>query len=107
MCVHKSYEEAIVAGRTALSLNPTDLDTHFNLGMALMNLRQIPEAISHFSAIVNYEPTRAEAQFNLGRSLLEQPEKRDEGIAHLGEAVQLDPTNTAWQAELKNALKGP
>ena len=69
--------------------------------MALMNLRQIPEAISHFSAIVNAKPALAEAQFYLGLCLLDQPGKRDEGLGHLEEAVRLNPTNTAWQAALK------
>ncbi len=98
---HKDYEDAVAAGRAALSLNPTDLETHFNLGMALMNLRQVPEAISHFSAIVNFQPTRADAQFYLGRCLLEQPGDRDEGLVHLQEAVRLEPTNTVWQAKVK------
>ena len=103
---HKSYEAAVAAGRHALSLNPTDLGTHFNLGLALMNLRQIPEAISHFSAIVNAKPAWAEAQFYLGLCLLDQPGKRDEGLGHLREAVRLNPTNTVWQAALQNAIKG-
>jgi tetratricopeptide (TPR) repeat protein len=103
---HKSYEDAVTAGRDALSLNPTDLETHLLLGMALMNLRQIPEAISHFSAIVNAKPTWAEAQFYLGLCLLDQPGKQDESLGPLREAVRLNPTNTAWQAALQYALKG-
>jgi 4-amino-4-deoxy-L-arabinose transferase-like glycosyltransferase len=103
---HESYEDAVAAGRYALSLNPTDLGTHFLLAMALMNLRQIPEAVSHFSAIVNAKPALAEAQYYLGLCLLDQPGKRDEGLSHLGEAARLNPTNTVWQAELQNALKG-
>ena len=101
---HKSYEAVVAAGRHALSLNPTDLGTHFNLGAALMNLRQIPEAVSHFSAIVNAKPAWAEAQFFLGLCLLEQPGKREEGLGHLREAARLNPGNTAWQTALQNAL---
>jgi hypothetical protein len=103
---HESYEDAIVAGRDALSLDPTDLGTHFLLAMALMNVQQTPEAISHFSAIVNAKPALAEAQFYLGMCLLDQPGKRDEGLGHLREAVRLNPTKTAWQDTLQNALKG-
>jgi tetratricopeptide (TPR) repeat protein len=102
----KSYEDAVTAGRHALGLDPTDLQAHLDLGVALMNLRQIPEAISHFSAIANAKPAWAEAQFYLGLCLLEQPGKRDEGFVHLKDAVRLNPTNTAWQAALQNALKG-
>ena len=97
----KSYEDAVAAGRHALSINPTDLGTHFNLGVALINLGQTPEAASHFSAVVDSRPLWADAQFFLGRCLLDQPGKRDEGLAHLREAVRLNPTNTEWQAMLK------
>jgi tetratricopeptide (TPR) repeat protein len=73
---------------------------------ALTSLRQILEAISHFSAIVNAKPTWAGAQFYLGLCLLDQPGKRDEGLGHLREAVRLNPGNIAWQAMLQGALKG-
>jgi Flp pilus assembly protein TadD len=102
---HKDYQEAVTAARSALGLNPADLETRMNLGLALMNLRQIPEAGSHFLAIVNFQPSRADAQFNLGRCLLEQPGKRGEGLDHLQEAVRLEPTNTVWEAELKKDSK--
>jgi cytochrome c-type biogenesis protein CcmH/NrfG len=102
---HKNYEEAVRAGRHTLSVNPADLPTHFNLGVALMNLRQIPEATSHFAALVNVQPTWADAQYCLSRCILGQPGKRDEGLAHLREAVRLNPTNAAWQEELERASK--
>jgi hypothetical protein len=102
----KSYEETVTAGRYALSINPTDETTHFDLGLALANLRQIPEATSQFSALVNAKPAWAEAQFYLGLCLLNQPGKRNEGLGHLREAVRLDPANTGWQAALEKALKG-
>jgi Flp pilus assembly protein TadD len=102
---HKNFEESIAAGRHALSLNPTDLETHFNLGVALMNLRQIPEAISHLSSVVRASPAWAEANFDLGLCLLDQTGKRDEALDHLHEAVRLNPTNTAWRAALQKALR--
>ena len=103
---HRSYEDAVTAGRDALGLNPANPRTHFNLGLALMNLRQFPEAISHFSTVVNVQPDWAEAQFFLGLCLLDLPGKRDEGLSHLREAVRLNPTNMAWQAMLQGAVKG-
>jgi Flp pilus assembly protein TadD len=104
--LRKDYEDAVTAGRDVLSLNPTDEETHFDLGLALASLRQIPEAASHFSAIVNAKPANAEAQFYLGLCLLNQPEKRDEGLGRLREAVRLSPANPAYQTALENALKG-
>jgi len=103
---HQSYEDAVSAGRDALSVDPTDLMTHFEMGVALMNLRQIPEATSHFSVMVNAQPAMAEAQFGLGLCLMNQPGKQDEGVGHLREAVRLNPGNTAWQAALQKAQQG-
>ncbi len=104
--LHKDYLVAVAAGRHALSLNPADPQTHLDLGVALMNLRQIPEAISHLSAVVDAQPARADAQFYLGLCLSDQTGKRKEGLGHLKEAVRLNPTNTAWQAMLQGALQG-
>ena len=101
----KDYKEAVAAGREALSLDPTDPQTHYNLGLALLNSGQMPEAASHFTAIVDARPAWADAQFCLGFCLLSQPGNRGEGLDHLREAVHLNPTNSAWQAVLQNALK--
>ena len=103
--LHKNYGEAVTAARAALSLNPAELRTQSNLGVALLHLGQIPEATSHFSAIVDAQPT-AVSQCYLGICLLNQPGKRDEALTHLREAVRLDPTNTKWQEALQNALMG-
>jgi tetratricopeptide (TPR) repeat protein len=102
----KKYDEAVTAGRAALSLDPSALPAQFNLGVALMNLRQIPEATSHFAALVKAQSGWAEAHYCLGRCLLGQPGKRDEAIAHLQEAVRLDPAHPEWNTALQNALKG-
>jgi tetratricopeptide (TPR) repeat protein len=104
--LQKDYAAAAAAGRYALSLNPADTQTHFNLGLALLNLRQFPEAIRHFSAVVDAQPARADAQFHLGLCLLDQTGKREEALGHLKEAVRLNPTNQAWQATLQGALEG-
>jgi len=100
-----SYEEAVTAGRCELSLNPTDSQAHFNLGVALMNLGQSAEAITYFSTILKAKPTWAEARFCRGLCLLGQPGKRAEGLADMKEAVRLDPANKDWQTTLQNARK--
>ena len=97
--------EVIAAGRAELSVNPNDLQTHFDLGVALMNTGQGGEAIRHFSAVLKAKPAWVAARFCLGRCLLSQPGTRDEGMIDMKEAVRLDPTNKAWQTELENALQ--
>jgi Flp pilus assembly protein TadD len=101
----KNYGACVVAARHALSLNPADLDIHFQLAVALMKLGQFPEAVVQFSAAVKAKPTWPEAQFYLGLCFLDQG-KRDDSIGPLREAVRLNPANTDWQAALQYALKG-
>jgi tetratricopeptide (TPR) repeat protein len=101
---HENYQQTVAAARYALTLDPADLTTHGYLGAALMAERQIPEAISHFSAIVEVRPTWAQAQFALGVCLLDQPGRRNDAIAHLREAVRLQPANKPWQTALDTAL---
>jgi tetratricopeptide (TPR) repeat protein len=97
--------EVVAAGREALSVKPTDLAIHFDMGVGLMNLGQGAEAIRHFSAVLKAKPAWAAARFYLGRCLLGQPGKRAEGVAEMREGLRLDPGNAAWQTELQNALQ--
>jgi predicted Zn-dependent protease len=54
--------KAVMAGRYDLSLPPTDSQTHFNMGMALMKLGQRPEAISRLRAAARANPANADLQ---------------------------------------------
>jgi 4-amino-4-deoxy-L-arabinose transferase-like glycosyltransferase len=101
----ENYAEVVAAGRNVLSLNPTDMPTHFNLGFALMNLGQGAEAIRHFSLLLDFKPTLAKAWFCRGLCYLGQPGKKTRGLADMKEAIRLDPTNTVWQADLQKALE--
>jgi len=102
----KNYGAAVEAARYALSLNPSDRMTRFNLGLALAQSGQIPEAIQQFSAVVQAYPKWADAQYALGAYLSKQPGGQEEGAEHLQIAAGLNPTNQNWKATLNEATKG-
>ena len=95
-----------LGGAPCVKLEPRRSTDPSRLGGRADELRQIPEAISHLSAVVDAQPARADAQFYLGLCLSDQTGKRKEGLGHLKEAVRLNPTNTAWQAMLQGAFQG-
>ena len=101
---NNDYKEAVAAGREVLSQDLNDPEIQYPLGLALMRLGEVPEAARRFSATVDAQPTWADAQFELGLCLLYQPGQRSQGLAHLKEAVRLNPANSAWQEALQNAL---
>ena len=102
----KDYAGTIAAGRDALSLNPADASTHLKMGMALLDTSQIPEAISQLTVIVDVAGFGADAHHGLSQCFLNQG-KREDGLAHLREAVRLSPVNQQWQNELRNPLEPP
>lgn len=97
------YPEVITAARHALRLDPTDPQTRFGFGVALMNSGRQPEAARHFSALVDYDPAWSEARFCLGLCLMAKPGKRADALAAMKQAVQESPTNQVWQGLLKKA----
>lgn len=96
-----NYPEAITASRYVLALNPTDLQTQFDLGMALMKTGQGGEAIRHFTAVLKVKPEWAEAHFCRGLCLLDNAQTKTEALAEMKEAVRLDPANKVWAEDLK------
>lgn len=64
--------EAILAFKTALDLDPTVGELHFNVGILLTNLNRIDEAIAHYKKAVKLKPTLTDAHYNLGSALQAQ-----------------------------------
>ena len=62
-------EEAVVAYRWALALNPVDADVQTNLGVALHRLGRFEEACAAFDAALDLAPGSVAAYYNLGCAL--------------------------------------
>jgi serine/threonine protein kinase len=84
------YYEALQAYEQALQLDPHDIDTYYNMGLTLLELKRYEEAISVFEQTLQLDPTYAGAYFNKGVALgeLRQP---DEALVAFNLAWQLDP----------------
>jgi tetratricopeptide (TPR) repeat protein len=73
-----------------VSKNATSLRAQTNLGVALKNRKQTTEAIRHFQAALEIEPTYLRARMNLGNALKESG-RLDEAIDQYNEALKIDP----------------
>jgi len=84
------YYDALQAYEQALQIDPHDIDSHYNMGLTLLDLKRYEEAISVFEQTLQLDPTYAGAYFNKGVALgeLRQPE---EALVAFDLARQLDP----------------
>ena len=63
----KRYEEAVVAHRAALALNPDDAASHSNLGRSLLSLDRATEGGRALQTAVRLDPSFAEERELLKR----------------------------------------
>jgi len=90
----KSWDDAIANYRHALTLDPKDAITHYDLGLALQHKGEQKEALKEFEAAADLKPKWAEAHYGLGAIWYEmqnQPAALDE----LHTAATLDPSNAS------------
>jgi tetratricopeptide (TPR) repeat protein len=99
-------EEAIVAYRTAIKLEPSYREFYTAIGNALVAHRQIPEAEASFlkAESMNPEPSSvnkaAVVQMAVGKALLEQ-DRVPEAIVAFEKAQKLAPENREIQEQLQ------
>ena len=96
---------AIAEYRTAASLQPNDVNAHFNLGLGLMEKRQPEAAVSEFRTALHLRPNDAKIRLNLGNALAGMGQ-RMEAAQELRQYLRLEldtPANRRWleQAEAK------
>jgi tetratricopeptide (TPR) repeat protein len=94
---HEAYEagrwdEAETALRAALSLNPYQVEWHFNLGLTLEAAGRYPEAVRAFKDAFDLHPEDAAPALMVGVNLL-RSEQTEEALGWLEKAGALDPKN--------------
>lgn len=94
-------QEALLQQR--LRKYPSDLTSHFNLGLLLQALNRHPEAISHFQQVIQSQPNNFIALANLGTSL-SQTGKIEEAISAYQQALQIQPNYATAQSKLASIL---
>src|SRR5215475_10289485 len=90
----KDWDEAIANFQKALSLDPHDALTHYNLALALKYKGAPKEAAEEFKQAIQEKPRWADAHYALGATwhdLHDLPAAASE----LQSAIQIDPANTA------------
>ena len=86
--------EALGFYRAALATRPTVSEVHVELGMALLRLGQVDEAIQACRQASQLAPTYAAAHHNLGLCL-QAKGRLDEAMTEFRHAIQLLPTSSA------------
>jgi tetratricopeptide (TPR) repeat protein len=82
--------EAVAAYRMALTIDPEDASTHYNLAVALDRLGSHSDAIGEFRQALALDPDYRDAHFNLGVALSEEGSTA-EASRHFEQAYKIDP----------------
>lgn len=77
--------------REALQIQPALADVRVNLGRFLESQGRVAEAVQEYRAAAEEQPWLAAAHYNLGTGLLRLGTDVDKAVAHLEEAIQLEP----------------
>jgi Tfp pilus assembly protein PilF len=123
-------DEAVEHLKKALRIRPEDAQTHYNLGVALVEQGWVEAAIEHFDKALEIDPELVDARKNLvfvldqavqgyRRALQSTPQNAemhnnlgvlllrkgeiDEAIRHFAEAVRIDPNDRTAQENLDRA----
>lgn len=87
-------EEAIAAYKKALSIYPSYLVAHNDLGVQYLNLKRAAEAVDEFGAAIEINPQVFNPRLNMGIALVQQ-ERFLDAIEHLNQAVTIDSSAPA------------
>ncbi len=97
------YDEAVVAYRKALALDPKHADSHNGLGTILAMRGQYAEAHAEFAAALAQSPDNTAVLNNIGYTFLLE-RKPVEALAPLTKATELAPENPRYSSNLVVAL---
>ncbi len=84
------YEQALIAFRNSLQVEPQDAETHSNLAVMLQELGRLEQAIDSYEQAIRLKPEFATAHFNLGVTLHELERFREAENSYR-RAVTLQP----------------
>jgi tetratricopeptide (TPR) repeat protein len=85
--------EAVAEYYAALSLGSDNVGAHINLGNALSSLGRMQEAEIQFADALRDRPDDASLHLGLAIVLLKLPGRAEDAVAHLQEALKLEPGN--------------
>ncbi len=97
------YHDNITLYRSTLALNPECWMVHNNLGVNLVRVGELPDAIEHYRQALRLKDDYPEAHNNLGNALVRIGRPK-EAIEHYREALRLRPDYPEAHDNLLNAL---
>src|ERR1017187_8057532 len=83
---------AVAAFEEAVRLEPHSAEAHYDLGVALVRVKQLPAAAAEFRLTLRYKPDMTLAHNSLGSVLIDM-EKPAEAAAEFREALKWDPNS--------------
>jgi tetratricopeptide (TPR) repeat protein len=101
---NKDYHSALAIWSDTVEKCPGSARAHYNLGVALMDLSRLPEAISQYEAALQINPDYANAHNNLGAALAKVPGQLSEAISHYETALRINPNYAIAHYNLGDAL---
>lgn len=93
------HEEAIACYQQALTLDPSDIEVHNNLGVAYSNQGKVDEGIREYKEALRLYPNDARVHNNLGRAYFDQG-RLDEAVSEYTEALRLNSNLAAAHTNL-------
>jgi tetratricopeptide (TPR) repeat protein len=100
----KAIDEALREFEAELRIAPQNPDAEYEIGEILRQRGQFERAAERFGKAIEYHPEFEEAQIGLARTLLTLG-RPQEAVAHLLEAIRLDPRNEVPHFLLGSAYK--
>jgi tetratricopeptide (TPR) repeat protein len=97
------YDEALKHYDLALAADPNFSPAHYNLGLALYDLRRFGEAVDHYREALKQQSDNPELYNNLGNAL-RACRRTDEAISQFEEAIRRKPDYAAAHFHLAMAL---
>lgn len=104
LCREKKWLEAIASFKSALEIEPTELATRCNLGLALLQINDLQSAIECLQQVITEDPNFLQARINLGIALSSQ-HKWEEAISNFEVAIQINPNIVEAYCGLGVALR--
>jgi Flp pilus assembly protein TadD len=95
---------AITALRTAVTLQPSSVEAHSMLGLALDRVGIAGEAAKEYQAALKLKPDYAPARLNLANSQMKAGHL-EEAVANLRQILAANPNDPAAKSRLEEALK--
>lgn len=88
-----NINQAIVAYKRAIELNPQLVDAYNNLGNLYLALNEVEEAQTTFQEAINTNPYHFGAYFNLGNLFFQKYQNIDDAIFYYEKSSELNPNN--------------